>query len=256
MPKTKLKPTRKIAQKILSLLDAGLTHGLGSPKPGKMCIEAAVCFAFGLPHGDEPPCVGRAVRAFKIRLNDSNWSSNQARADGLRRLAIAQLGSDGVDQNEFRKKIALRIIKEIVPIGLRAVAKVVKEEHRNSALLKAASECEAALDLKTAHKAAAYAAHAASAAAAYASAAAASAAAAYAAHAAAYAAAAAASAAAAYAAYAAAYAAATAAAAADATAAATAAAAQNKVLAAAAEIATQVLVELKSPGCKWLDLIK
>jgi hypothetical protein len=47
-----------------------------------MCVEAAVCYALGLPHSDNPPCVGYAVRQYKIRLNDSNWSSNEARAKG------------------------------------------------------------------------------------------------------------------------------------------------------------------------------
>ena len=58
-----------------------------------MCVEAAVCYAYDLPHSDKPPCVGNAVREFKIRLNDCNWSSSKARARGMRRIAIAQLGS-------------------------------------------------------------------------------------------------------------------------------------------------------------------
>lgn len=84
-----------VARKVLETVDAGLSSGLGVQKPGKMCVEAAVCYALGLPHGDNPPCVGVAVRAFKIRLNDSGWSSPEARAKGMRKLAIAQLGSDG-----------------------------------------------------------------------------------------------------------------------------------------------------------------
>jgi hypothetical protein len=238
-----IKPTREIAAKILTLLDAGLTKGLGEPYPGKMCVEALVNFALGLPHNDQPPCVGDAVRRFKIRLNDSNWSSNQARAKGFRRLAIAQLGSNEIDQVQFVKKLALATIREIVPIGLRAAAKIEQNDKRHADLIKAASECEAALDLKAARRAAA-------AAAAYAAYAAAAAAYAAAADAAAYAAAAAD--AAAYAAAADAYAAA----AADAAAAAYAAAyaARDEVLTASAEIGVRILVELKSPGCEWLDL--
>src|SRR6185503_4958835 len=108
----------------------------------KMCAEAAVCFALGLPHGDEPPCVGRAVRAFKIRLNDCAWSSNQARAKGLRRIAIAQLGSNEIDQDVFRKELARLTIKTIVPIALRAAAKLQKEQTRKNALEDAAVSCE------------------------------------------------------------------------------------------------------------------
>src|SRR5690349_15232890 len=103
--------TRAHAKKVLKLVDKGLVRGLGVQKPGQMCVEAAVCFALGLPHGDNPPCVGSAVRGYKIRLNDSNWSSDKARADGMRRVAIAQLGSDAIDQNEFRKEVVLGTVK-------------------------------------------------------------------------------------------------------------------------------------------------
>ena len=85
--------TETVARKVLEVVDAGLVKGLGTAKPGSMCVEAAVCYAMGLPHGDNPSCVARSLRSLKIRLNDSAWSSNEARAKGLRRLAVAQLGS-------------------------------------------------------------------------------------------------------------------------------------------------------------------
>lgn len=181
MKKQIKKLSRQIAREICNLLDYGLVSGLGKPQPGKMCVEAAVCFAFGLPYGDDPPCVGRAVRQFEIRLNDSGWSSPQARASGLRRLAIAQLGSDQIDQVEFAQRITLRIIQQIIPVGLRSRAQLYKSQQKEDELLKAASECEAALDLK-------------------------------------------------------------------------AAAAADNLLEKTAEIAVQVLVELKATGCQWLDL--
>src|SRR5258708_311587 len=87
-----------IARKVLEIVDAGLVNGLGNAVPGQMCVEAAVCFALGEPHGDRPSCVGAAVRAYKIKLNDAAWLSNAARTAGLRHLAIAQLGSDKIDQ--------------------------------------------------------------------------------------------------------------------------------------------------------------
>jgi hypothetical protein len=100
--------TEKIAAKVLTIVDAGLTSGLGKPKPGEMCIEAAVCYALGEPHGDEPACVSKALRAFKIRLNDSDWSNRHARAMGLRRLALAQLGSAGsLDEVLFVTRLAI-----------------------------------------------------------------------------------------------------------------------------------------------------
>jgi hypothetical protein len=98
-------PTEELCSRIISLLSHGLVAGLGTPEPGKMCVEAAVCAAMNLPHSDSPACIGDAVRSFQIRLNDSSWSSEQERAKGLKRLAIAQLGSDKISQEEFSKKV-------------------------------------------------------------------------------------------------------------------------------------------------------
>jgi len=282
--------TRDNASKVLEVVDAGLCKGLGNPVPGKMCVEAAVCYALGLPHGDDPSCVAPALRSLKIKLNDKSWSSNAARAKGLRRLAVAQLGSAGhLDEKEFVKRIATHAISVSVPLALRSAASIHKNAEHRAALIEAAVRCEkeqtkqAALDARnTAADAAdaaadAYAAYAADAADAYAAYAAAAAAAdAYAAAAAAadaaadayaaYADAYAAAAADAYAAYAAAAAAADAAdayaadaaAAADAYAAdaadAAAAAARDKVLSDYAEAIVQILIEMKAPGCQWLDL--
>src|SRR5262249_22794737 len=97
-----------VARKVIETVDAGLVHGMGNPVPGQMCVEAAVCYAMGLPHGDQPECVAPALRSLKIRLNDSRWTSDQARAKGLRRLAVAQLGSAGVlDEREFSRRVVL-----------------------------------------------------------------------------------------------------------------------------------------------------
>ena len=222
------------ARRVLEVVDHGLAHGVGTPIPGRMCVEAAVCFALGLPHGDDPPCVGQAVRAFKIRLNDSRWSSDKARANGMRRVAIAQLGSDHIDQHEFRKEVAVQTVRQIIPIALRAAAKM-NPAHAET-LEACALACEVAMDLSAARvatraaqdkatevrAAAADAAYAAADAAAYAADAADAADAAYAAYAAAYAA---------YAAY-----------------------ARDSVLSKAAEIACQALVKLGSKGAQWLFL--
>lgn len=91
-----------LAVKVLDVVDAGLSEGVGEPIPGQMCIEAAVNYAMGNPHGDDLSCVNYAVRSLKITLNDmenvwdDQYSGTQDRAKSLRRLAIAQLGSYGV----------------------------------------------------------------------------------------------------------------------------------------------------------------
>jgi hypothetical protein len=99
--------TETLARDVLRVVDAGLVSGLGNPVPGKMCVEAAVCYAMGLPHSDQPTCVAPAVRTLKIGLNDAHWSSATTRAAGLRRLAVAQLGSENIDEVEFVQRVAV-----------------------------------------------------------------------------------------------------------------------------------------------------
>jgi len=116
---------KEIVTKILNIISYGLVKGLGNPEPGKMCIEAAVCFAYGLPHNDNPPCVGSEVKKFKIGLNDCNWSSDLARANGMKKLAIAQLGSNTIDQKKFFELVKIKEIQQIIPF----LRKNLKEEY-------------------------------------------------------------------------------------------------------------------------------
>ena len=163
------------ARKVLSVIDAGLCCGKGVPTPGQMCVEAAVCYGLGLPFGDDPECVEPAIRSFKISLNDRGWSSPAARAKGLRRIGIAQLGSRGtVDGKEFITRLAERVIRVIVPIALEAAA--VRNPKHAGALRAAGERCKAegtksaayaanaAADVADVADAAAYAAYAAAAA--------------------------------------------------------------------------------------------
>ena len=232
--------TREVAAKVLSVVDAGLVKGVGVAIPGQMCVEAAVCYAFGLPHGDAPQCVSPALRTFKIKLNDANWSSEKARANGLRRLALVQLGSAGhLDEKEFARRIVDLAIRKAVPSALRIAASVHKDPTHQAALMAAAERCEkegtrqAANDAKKNASAAsaAYAAATASAADAYADA--------YAYAASAYAASAAASAASA---------------ASTSAAASAAASVYDQELVFFAEQVVQILVKMRVPGVQWLTL--
>jgi len=227
-----------IAKKVLAVVDAGLSEGVGKPEPGFMCVEAAVCYALGLPHGDEPECVSSALRSLKIALNDKPWSSKKARAKGLRRLALAQLGSRGaLDDREFAKRVAELAIRKFKAGLLEAAYRCEAAGTRDAASYAAAADY-ASYAASYAAAAAAYATKATSYATATAAAAAAAAAAAYAA---------------AYADYAAAYAAAYAAyAAADADAAKKKA--YDEVLSGFAEGVVQILIGMRAPGCQWLSL--
>ena len=108
-----------LAKMVKDTVSFGLCKGKGVPSPGEMCVEAAVNYACGLPHSDNPSCVGSSVRDFKIDLNDCQWSSNQARGEGMLRIAIAQLGSNTIDQLEFGKMIAFRTMTILMPIIFR-----------------------------------------------------------------------------------------------------------------------------------------
>ena len=253
------KITEPLVRKLLATVDVGLSRGLGEPIPGKMCVEAAISYALGEPHSDGPSCVDPIVRQAKITLNDAAWSSEQARAKGMRRVAIAQLGSKGtINATRFVTLLAEYTIRELVPVALRAAA-LLNPSHAQ-ALEGRAVQCE-----RDGDKAAADAAYAAAKAAD--AAANAAYAAAYAAYAAAKAADAAANAAdaAAYAAYAAkaaanasyaAYAAYAAKAAANAAYAANAANAErDRNLSLSASLMVRALHECGSPGCEWLWLV-
>ncbi len=149
--KPMIKITKPIVKKVLSLIDAGLTSGLGRQEPGQMCVEAAVCCALGLPHSDNPPCVGSAVRSFKISLNDCNWSSDAARAAGMRKLAVAQLGSDVLDQSKFADLQFLRGVHKLMPIVFRKAAPELNEKDK-TAFLKIADDCFAVVPLAEAQQ--------------------------------------------------------------------------------------------------------
>lgn len=107
--------TTELIEKITSTVSKGLTKGLGDPKPGQMCVEAAICFAIGEEHTDRPSCVGEEIRSAKISLNDCNWSSDLARAEGMKFLAVAQLGSDQIDQHDFVALLKFLSTKRILP---------------------------------------------------------------------------------------------------------------------------------------------
>lgn len=135
-----------LAKRVLKTVDAGLVVGMGKPIPGQMCVEAAVCYALGLPHSDEPGCVDTHLRKLKLILNDSAWASPAARAAGMRRLAVVQLGSKGhLDREEFRRRCWLAVGQVVVPFVLRAAASNEKSFTRQNSLLATARQCESAI---------------------------------------------------------------------------------------------------------------
>jgi hypothetical protein len=251
--------TEAMAAKVLEVVDCGLSHGLGKPEPGYLCVEAAVAYAMGEGHTDKPSCVAPAVRHLKIVLNDAKWwQSNESRAKGLRRLALAQLGTVGtLDEREFAERVSLVAVRVMVPRALRYAAECHPDAEHRAKLEAAAKECEKA-DNQSASEASLAAAWSAALAAAAAAASSESAAAAAraAARAAAWAAGSSESAwsSAAWASSAESAAWAAAWASESAAAAARAARAAEQELCFFAEQVVQVLVEMGAPGTKWLFL--
>lgn len=110
----------KDARRVLQVVDAGLIDGVGNPIPGQMCVEAAVCYALGYPHGDNPKCVGSMARTIKIDLNDADaWPSDKARAKGMRELSVAQLGSNQINQRKFVGAFLLGCLQRLLPVLLK-----------------------------------------------------------------------------------------------------------------------------------------
>jgi hypothetical protein len=235
------------ARKILAIIDAGL---VASPKPiaGPIRLEQAVCYALGLLSDDDLQCVSGALRTLTNALIES---SDRARAKGLRRLALAQLGTTagGLDAREFSKRVTTLVITKYVPLALRAAASVQTDVMYEQMLFEAANKCEAEGTEASAREARKVANSVANAAATAANAAAY---AAYAATNAAYAADAA-SATYAYAANNLIYVARAARAAAGGVAV-IGSVTKDEVLADFAEDVVQILIEMGAPGCQWLVL--
>jgi len=101
------------------LLARGLPSGLGDTEHA--CIMACLNLACGgtLTDAAESPCVLPAAARFAIRLNDAAWSSEMARADGLRDLGLALLGTAHLDRKVFLSNLTQATIREVVPVFLR-----------------------------------------------------------------------------------------------------------------------------------------
>ena len=158
--KNEMKSTGQVnletARRVLEVVDAGLVHGIGIAKPGSMCVEAAVCYALGEPHSNRPACVHRVVRDIKVSINDAPWSSNKARAAGLRRVAIAGLGTAGtLDVEQFKREFRVAATARVVPLFLDAAAKIARrsKDEKQAAKIEAVAEmCRRGMSPKDARK--------------------------------------------------------------------------------------------------------
>lgn len=104
--------TEKVAARILSVIDYGLNGGTIGERGvlGGMCVQSAVNYAMNEEHNDKPKCVDPYLTQMGIGFNDDcAWRSVESRARGLRKFAIAQLGTRGefdtqLFMDKFRSK--------------------------------------------------------------------------------------------------------------------------------------------------------
>lgn len=97
---------------ILRKFRFGLQSGLGNGGDGHMCVQHVVSRALGEGRTDNPTCVKQSVTGYGIALNDApGWSSHKARAEGLKRFAVAQLGTSSddyvFDDEEWSRRIRM-----------------------------------------------------------------------------------------------------------------------------------------------------
>lgn len=127
-------------EKLRTIFARGLSQGLGS-RDGSVCIEAAINLACGGELADSPPCVAPEDRAYGIAINDKAWSSQQARADALLPLALAQIGTAGTDRTLWVRLLVEGTIRRIVPEALEAAARQPSDARHASELRAAAQRC-------------------------------------------------------------------------------------------------------------------
>src|SRR5262249_19179917 len=91
---------------------------------------AAVAMAVGDRHHDAPVCVNTQLAKIKISLNDCrSWRNNKNRGWGLRRLAIAQLGSrDELSDTRFSEYdfwdcIHRQLLELVKPVLIKEIEK-------------------------------------------------------------------------------------------------------------------------------------
>lgn len=144
-------PGSDSARRLLRVIDAGLEsddeatrHGSAAPHCG---VLGAFRYALGEPNGDTPtPWTLSPTMMYVLDgLNNCCWSSPDTRASGLRRLAIASLGTaTKFDEAEFVQRALQLAIQTSLPTALRATAAAVNVMPNNNAqqLLDISNACE------------------------------------------------------------------------------------------------------------------
>lgn len=87
--------------------------------------------------------VHRVVRDIVARMHNAPWSSNKARTAGLRRVAIAQLGTaDTLDSEQFIREFRVATTARVVPLFLDAAAGIARrnKDEKQAVRIEAVAE--------------------------------------------------------------------------------------------------------------------
>lgn len=104
-------------------------------------VEAAVRMALRKESRKYSVCISPLLHCIVSQFDAANWGSNSERLRSLRRLAVAQLGTSGMDEVLFAQKFAAVAIGELLPIALRRASDLQLEPYR-SGFINAARRCQ------------------------------------------------------------------------------------------------------------------
>lgn len=132
--------TAAVAQNVRNAINAGL-----APETfPRQSIKQAVCSGLGFEPGEEADLIEPVLRSFVIELDNDNWYGETARLDGMRDLAIAQLGTaDVLDGKAFSDKALKHVVQTVIPKMIRLLAEQLPEAPSMVALREAADRLEA-----------------------------------------------------------------------------------------------------------------
>lgn len=133
--------TETLVRNLIATINPGLARFCNKENPQDKDLRAAIVAALGDEAYRLNSLISPVVAAFD--LCDANWSTDQARAKGLMRLAVAQMGSYGaLDQSGFVHNVVKIATSHMLPKALRQVAGVLVSPSLRTELECAAVNCE------------------------------------------------------------------------------------------------------------------
>lgn len=97
--------TQQMVQNLLGYVKKGFCNGAGEVSDGQFCVQQAVNMATTMEAetSDGPNCVHKEFNCLGINLNDMEWRGPKTRAKGLKRLAVAEMGTEEWSADKIRK---------------------------------------------------------------------------------------------------------------------------------------------------------